>query len=209
MAEAGPGWVHYEETREAWQVVDRPGRFWFYYGMPNLAAFRRFLALTALLGVFLLCAWGQGSRAWAAERVQDPAGLFSFVPPQGWEVSMVHSTKESEVRVDLAEQGAYMTIAAREVPGRMGWDKWKKTLLDSMSQALEGVQSGPYKLCGREALALVGRPKDSPEDTVEVVAMEGKGIGLVLTMTYPSKLWRNFRPTLKEVLSSLTCTFVD
>lgn len=198
---------YYGETKPGWQVVDSSGRFWFYYGMPNLAAARRFSVLTALLALSLWCAWSPG--AWAGERVQDPAGLFSFVPPPGWAVSMVHSTKESEVRVDLADQGAFMTIAAREVPGRVSWAKWKKALLDSMSQALSGVQSGPYKLCGREALSLVGNPKDSPGDTVEVVAMEGKGIGLVLTMTYPSKLWRNFRPTLKEVLSSLNCTFVD
>ena len=171
--------------------------------MPDIAVIRRFFVLSAILGAIIL-----GAPARAQERVQDPAGLFSFIPPQGWAVSMVHSTKESEVRIDLAEQGAYMTIAAREVPGRMSWEMWKQSLLDSMSQALDEIQSGPYKLCGREAVALVGRPKDSPGDTVELVAMEGKGIGLVLTMTYPSKLWRNFRPTLKKVLSSLSCTFV-
>ncbi len=165
---------------------------------------RRLWVLSILITV--LVPFGQ---VMAEERVRDPAGLFSFVPPQGWTVSMVHSTKESEVRVDLAEQGAYITIAAREVPGRMSWQKWKQSLVESMSQALDGVKTGPYKVCGREAMAMVGSPRDSPGDTVEVVAMEGKGVGLVLTMTYPSKLWRNFRPTLTKVLSSLSCTFAD
>ena len=163
-----------------------------------------FMALGLIVGL-LLC--GGPALARSGERVHDPAGLFSFIPPQGWTVSMVHSTKESEVRIDLAEQGAYMTIAAREVPGRMSWPQWRQTLLSSMSQALDRIRSGPYELCGREALALVGRPKDSPTDTVELVAAEGKGVGLVLTMTYPSKLWRNFRPTLTKVLESLNCNF--
>lgn len=162
----------------------------------------RVVVLSIIIGSLTLAGPAQ-----AGERVQDPAGLFSFVPPQGWTVSMVHSTKESEVRMDLVEQGAFMTIAAREVPDGMNWRKWKQVLIESMSQALNKVQSGPYKLCGREAIAMVGQPKDSPGDTVELVAMEGKGIGLVLTMTYPSNLWRNFRPTLTQVLSSLSCTF--
>ncbi len=177
-------------------------RFCFYVAMTKHLAFREWLVMVSAA---LLLVWSAPVQA--EERVQDPAGLFSFVPPPGWTVSMIHSTRESEVRVDLVEQGAFMTIAAREVPNKMDWPRWKKTLIESMSQALDGLQSGPYKICGQEAVAMVGRPKDSPGDTVELVATEGEGIGLVLTMTYPSRLWRSFRPTLTQVLSSISCNF--
>ena len=177
-------------------------RFCFYVSMTKHPVFREWWVVVLAA---LLLSWADPVRA--EERVQDPAGLFSFVPPPGWTVSMVHSTKESEVRVDLVDQGAFMTIAARQVPNNMAWPQWKKALTDSMSQALDNLQIGPYKVCGHEAVAMVGKPKDSPKDTVELVALEAKGIGLVLTMTYPSKLWRNFRPTLTQVVSSISCNF--
>jgi|GEM_PF-2806196 len=158
-------------------------------------------ALLAAVGLWaaLLCP------ALAGERVEDPAGLFSFVPPEGWTVSMVHSTKESQVRADLAGQHAFLTVAARPIPQGITWESWKEAILQGARQSLDQIKAGPYRLCGAQALALVGRSRESGDETVELVAADLEGVGLVLTMTYPSRLWRSFRPALEQVLLSFSC----
>lgn len=156
-----------------------------------------------ILGILLVMAC-YGS-VLAAERISDPAGLFSLIPPQGWEVSRVHSAKESQVRADLVKHQAFLVVTVRGVPKGITWDSWSTTLLNGLKQNLNNLKFGPYQLCGAEAVAAVGQAKEKTQATVEVVALRKGKVGIVLTMTYPTAMWRSFRPSLVKVLESFRC----
>jgi len=158
-----------------------------------------------LLPVILLTCLALAPLARAQDRVKDPAGLFSLVPPQGWAVSLVQTAKESQVRADLASPQAFLTVSARRLPPDMTWPAWRAWIKKTSAQKLSPVEFGPFRLCGGPALAVLGRSLESKENTVEMVALERQGVGFVLTMAYPSQLWKKFRPILEEVLKSFWC----
>ena len=155
--------------------------------------------------VFLLACLALAPAARAQDRVKDPAGLFSLIPPQGWAVSLVQTAKESQLRADLAAPQALLTVSARRLPPEMTWPAWQAWIKKTTAQQLSPVEFGPFQLCGGPALAVLGRSLESKENTVEMVVLERQGIGFVLTMAYPSQLWKKFRPLLEEVLKSFWC----
>jgi len=149
-----------------------------------------------------------GCPALAAERVEDPAGLFSFIPPpesEGWEVNLVRSANKSAVLLDLADRGAHLTVSAGLLPEGTNWPEEEARLKKSLSQKISQPRFGPFKLCDRPALAAIGQSKEDPEKTFEMVATAQSGLGLIVSIVYPSDAWTEFRPIFEKVLSSLSC----
>lgn len=151
----------------------------------------------------LLLPWSPG--ALAGERVYDPAGLFSFVPPPGWTLSTVGTAQESQIRADLAAEGAWLTVSARSLPQGLDWPAWQAKLKESLGQKLNQPGFGQLKLCGRPALSAAGLSRESAQTMVEVVALSRESLGFVLTLAYPAPAWARFRPIFERVLGSFSC----
>jgi len=143
--------------------------------------------------------------ALAGERVFDPAGLFSFVPPPGWTLSTVGTAQESQVRADLAVEGAWLTVSARPLPQGLDWPAWQAKLKESLSLKLNQPNFGQLKLCGQEALSAAGLSRENERILLEIVAFKKDGLGFVLALAYPAPAWARFRPIFERVLSSFSC----
>ena len=154
------------------------------------------LAALALLGP------GSG---FAGGRITGPTGLFSFVPPEGWTISMEASSTQSQVRVDRVSDQVFLTVTARPLPKGMTWNTWREMLKESLAKELNQIKFGSLKVCNSSALSAVGASKDKEGGAVEVVAFSRQGIGFVLTMAYPSAGWARFRPVFEDVLTSFVC----
>ncbi len=143
--------------------------------------------------------------ALASRRLIDPAGLFSFVPPPGWSVSMVHTQRESKIRADLPDKEAYLTVSARRLPPGTRWADWEAKFRENLKKSLKEPKFGPFELCGEKALAVVGAAQVNPRMTVERITVHKKGVVYVMTMVYPAAAWTEFRPILEKTLATFAC----
>lgn len=162
--------------------------------------FKRVLAAVFIWLAAATVVWAEAPRP-----ITDPAGWFSVIPPAGWAVSMVQTQRESTVRCELADRRAHLAITARPLPKGSRWADWEQKFRANLAASLIEPKFGPYRLCGRSALAVVGQAKDRPEMTVERIAGHGPGVVFVITMVYPTADWTEFRPILERTLTGFRC----
>lgn len=168
--------------------------------------FKKFLFI--LVVVCLLVSLAAAAPA-AGNRVVDKAGRFSFIAPQGWSISRLGSQSESTIRADQFKPEAHLTVLARPMDAETTWDSWSIRFKQALANIISDAKYGPYSICGKIGLAVVGQSKNNPNITADRVAFHSGGVVYIITLVYPTAHWQRFRKELEGVLSSFRCLVED
>lgn len=164
--------------------------------------FKKLLFVSAL--VFILALTATAAPA-GDKRVDDKAGRFSFIAPQGWSISRLGTASESTVRADQFKPEAHLTVLARPMDPSNDWDTWKISFKQALTNIVTDTKYGPYSICGQMGLAVVGQSINNPNITADRVAFHSGGVVYIITLVYPTMHWQRFRKDLEGVLSSFRC----
>ena len=167
-----------------------------------IRAVQVFLAIVLML----LCA---GLSFGADKRINDATGLISFALPDDWAVSQERTEAESRIQAVSPSEEAFLAVSLKPMREGMSRAEWDEKIRATLAQKMTKPRFGPVKICDREALAVVGTSRDDPKSTLDAVALYDQEIGVIILMTYPTRVWQKYRPVLEKVVATCSCGLKD